>query len=169
MTDSRRDPAAPGDAERAAQRGLFAARTRGRELALKYLYQWDARRGVDVGSFDAFAIVEDERGAAVDYGRRLVDGVLRRRDEIDERLKTLAKNWSLHRMATVDRNVLRIGAYEMIMPEPQPPGVAINEAVELGKKYGASQSGKFINGILDKLSRTPGFLVAPRPAGDGKE
>ncbi len=159
--DDEDEPKAPVDAapeiQRSPQRALFAARTRGRELALKFLYQYDFRRE-DAGSFDAFAVFEDERGVAVDFARRLVEGVIRRRDAIDEGLKSVAKNWSLQRMAAVDRNVLRIGVCEMTMSPASPPGVAINEAVELGKKFGAQQSGKFINGVLDTLSKSPGFL-----------
>jgi N utilization substance protein B len=154
---------ASSPAARSPQRALFAARTRGRELALKYLYQLDLRRD-DASGFEEFAVFEDERGMAVDFARRLIQGVIARKATIDEGLKSVAKNWSLHRMAAVDRNILRLGACEMTMADPSPPGVAINEAVELGKKYGARQSGKFINGVLDKLSRSPGFLPAT-PAG----
>jgi N utilization substance protein B len=152
-------PIDPAEAVKNPQRALYAARTRGRELALKYLYQVDLRK-TDAPTFDAFATFEDERGIAVDFARRLVEGVRARRESIDAGLQSVAKNWSLHRMAAVDRNILRLSAVEMTMPTPSPPGVAINEAVELGKKFGAAQSGKFINGVLDKLSRTPGFLPA---------
>jgi transcription antitermination protein NusB len=170
--DEDRPAASPAEVAKSPQRALFAARTRGRELALKFLYQWDLRRGEGGGdrdAFDAFADFVGERGTAVEFGRRLVAQVIARHAEIDERLKSLAKNWSLHRMATVDRNILRLGAAEMTLDPPSPPGVAINEAVELGKRYGAQQSGKFVNGLLDKLARTPGFLPAapaagPRPA-----
>jgi transcription antitermination factor NusB len=155
-------PPAPVAEGRSPQRALFAARTRGRELALKYLYQWDLRRG-DAGAFDDFAQFAGERGVAVEFARRLVERVLGGHEAVDAHLGLLAKNWSLHRMAVVDRNILRLGAAEMTLADPSPPGVAINEAVELGKRYGSQQSGKFINGLLDKLARTPGFLPAAQP------
>jgi transcription antitermination protein NusB len=149
------------------RRAVFAARTKGRELALRYLYQRDLRSDAEP-SFEDFALFENARGAAVEFARMLVDGVAKNRATIDENLKALAKNWALHRMAVVDRNVLRLGACEMTLPRPSPPGVAINEAVELAKKYGSAKSGRFINGILDRLARSPGFLKADAaPIDDG--
>ena len=86
----------------------------------------------------------------LDFARGLLDGVRRNRTELDELLKKTADNWSLERMAVVDRNILRIGAYEMLHSDT-PERVAINEAVELAKRFGAKQSPHFVNGILDRF------------------
>ncbi len=83
----------------------------------------------------------------------LIRGTLEHRDELDERIRKHAKNWSLHRMAVVDRNLLRLAAYEMLYREDIPPVVSINEAVDIAKKYSTDDSGKFVNGILDSLRK----------------
>jgi len=95
-------------------------------------------------------LAEEVRSQAVQFGRHLVDGVRRNREQLDERIARAAEHWSLDRMAATDRNVLRIGAYELFYLDT-PPRVAIDEAVELAKRYGSAQSGPFVNGILDKL------------------
>ena len=77
------------------------------------------------------------------------------RPELDERIEQTAANWSLHRMAATDRNVLRLGAYEILHTDT-PPRVAIDEAVELAKRFGAAQSAQFVNGILDQLMHEQG-------------
>jgi N utilization substance protein B len=77
-------------------------------------------------------------------------GVMERRDELDARIEPIAQNWSLKRMAPTDRNVLRLGAYELLFMNT-PPKVAINEALEMAKRYGSAQSSQFVNGILDRL------------------
>ena len=86
----------------------------------------------------------------LEFSRSLVAGVRRHREELDKRLETTAANWSLHRMAATDRNVLRLGAYEILYSDT-PARVAVNEAVELAKRYGTAQSAQFVNGILDHL------------------
>ncbi|MGH7135274.1 MAG: transcription antitermination factor NusB, partial [Pirellulales bacterium] len=86
----------------------------------------------------------------VTFGQSLVAGVRRNRAELDDLLNRLAENWSLQRMATTDRNVLRLGAYEILYADT-PARVAINEAVELAKRFGSGQSAQFVNGILDRF------------------
>jgi len=88
--------------------------------------------------------------ALLEFARELVAGVRRHRAEMDRLFAEIAENWSLERMAPTDRNVLRLGAYEILFTET-PDRVAINEAVELAKRYGTAQSGPFVNGILDRL------------------
>lgn len=85
------------------------------------------------------------------FAHRLVEGTLRLRTEIDERLRTVTRNWDLKRMAGVDRNILRMTVYELAHCSDVPPKVAINEAIELGKKYSTANSGGFVNGILDRV------------------
>ena len=87
-----------------------------------------------------------------EFAEPLVRGVLEHREVIDERLQKLAANWDLHRMAGVDRNILRLAAFEMMHREDIPPVVAINEAVDIAKRFSTDESGRFVNGILDKLA-----------------
>ena len=86
-----------------------------------------------------------------DYARVLIKGVMDNRATLDGFIRSVARNWKLQRMATLDRNVLRIAVYEMILRKDIPAKVAINEAVDLGKRYGDSDSGAFVNGILDRI------------------
>jgi N utilization substance protein B len=91
----------------------------------------------------------------MEFGRGLIEGVRRNREQLDARITGAAEHWSLDRMAVTDRNVLRIGVYELLYTDT-PPRVAVDEAVDLAKRYGASQSGPFVNGILDKLMQQRG-------------
>ena len=81
----------------------------------------------------------------------LVNGVLETRGEIDTLIERFSKNWEIHRMSCVDRNVMRIAVYELLYCEDIPPKVSINEAVDVGKKFGTEESGAFINGIMDSI------------------
>ncbi len=81
----------------------------------------------------------------------LIRGTLEHLSEIDALIKKHTKNWQLHRIATVDRNILRLAIYEMLYREDIPPVVSINEAIEIAKKYSTEESGRFVNGILDKI------------------
>jgi N utilization substance protein B len=100
----------------------------------------------------------DEAAARL-FADPLIRGALERRDEVDEYIKRYAKNWDLHRMAAVDRNILRLAVYEMLFREDIPPVVSINEAVDIAKKFSTQDSGKFVNGILDRVK-----AELPRPA-----
>src|SRR5215213_2938976 len=88
----------------------------------------------------------------------LIRGAIEHRDAVDEQIKKYAKNWELHRIAAVDRNILRLAIYEMLYREDIPPIVSINEAVDIAKKFSTQDSGKFVNGILDKVK---GDLMRP--------
>ena len=90
------------------------------------------------------------QASLIEFARTLVAGVRRNRGELDELLGQTADNWRIERMAATDRNVLRLGACELLYTET-PGAVVINEAVELAKRYGTAQSAPFVNGILDKL------------------
>jgi len=85
------------------------------------------------------------------FAEPLVRGAIEHRDAIDEQIKKYATNWDLHRIAAVDRNILRLAIYEMLYREDIPPVVSINEAVDIAKKFSTQDSGKFVNGILDKV------------------
>jgi len=99
-----------------------------------------------------------EESATRIFAEPLIRGTLECQVEIDEQIKRHAKNWDLHRMAVVDRNVLRLAIYEMLHREDIPPVVSINEAVDIAKKFSTEDSGKFVNGILDKIK---GELMRP--------
>ena len=88
-----------------------------------------------------------------EFSTTLVDGTLKNLAKIDEYITSYAENWQLSRMAVIDRNIMRMGTFELLYLEDMPPKVAINEAVELAKKYGDTESGKFVNGILDKINK----------------
>jgi N utilization substance protein B len=98
------------------------------------------------------------------FADALVKGVLQHRDQLDELIRKHAKNWDLHRMAVVDRNILRLAIHEMLHREDIPPVVSINEAVDIAKKFSTQESGKFVNGILDKIK-----VEVLRPARTAKD
>lgn len=97
----------------------------------------------------------------------LVRGVMKNREVLDELIVRHARNWDLHRMAAVDRNIMRLAIYEMLHRDDIPPVVSINEAVDLAKKFSTADSGKFVNGILDKVK--DGILRPARTAREGGE
>jgi transcription antitermination protein NusB len=99
-----------------------------------------------------------EEAAVRLFADPLIRGTLEHRDECDAVIKKHAKNWDLHRIATVDRNVMRLAIFEMLHREDIPPVVSINEAVDIAKKFSTGDSGKFVNGILDKVK---GELMRP--------
>ena len=135
-------------------------RTRGRELALQFLFQLDFQGAPYLGELGAFLDEElgDHREAAevASYARRLVEGVARRREEVDQRIAAAATNWDVGRMAAVDRAALRLGTYELLYADDVPTRVAINEAIELAKRFSTESSGAFVNGILDRIRKDAG-------------
>ena len=143
-------------AQRRASRAVkpSARNTRGREVALQVLYQADQNPDSDPANLDRFLAgrVHDEKVRA--YARELVAGVRRHRDLIDERIGVVAENWRLDRMAAIDRNILRLASFEMIFRPDIPRKVAINEALELAKRYSTAQSSRFVNGVLDRLDQS---------------
>src|SRR5207247_10149584 len=92
-----------------------------------------------------------EEAAVRLFADPLIKGALENRDEADSVIKKHAKNWELHRIAAVDRNILRLAIYEMLHRDDIPPVVSINEAVDIAKKFSTQDSGKFVNGILDTV------------------
>lgn len=131
-------------------------RRKARELSLQLLYE------VDIRQREASEVLEDIfsryhfRKEVESYTRRLVEGTCHYLPHLDSLLRRYALNWTLERMAVVDRNILRWGIYELFFMKDVPPVVTINEAVEIAKKYGTEDSGKFVNGILDRIRRERG-------------
>lgn len=129
-------------------------RSRAREIALQVLYQDDLNPRNNPSIGDALIVRRLHKPELVDFARALVAGVRRYRDELDATIEKTAAHWSLSRMAVTDRNVLRLGAFE-ILHSTTPDRVAVNEAVELAKRYGTAQSAQFVNGILDRFMHKP--------------
>ncbi len=133
----------------------MARRSRAREVVLQLLFQWD-QNPTPVPREAVVRFVRDRLLSDADmekYSLALFDGVVVRKDEIDESLKTAATNWRLTRMTPVDRNVLRLGTYELLFDESKPPlEVVINEAIELAKRFGSEGSPAFVNGVLDRVA-----------------
>ncbi|HSV43319.1 MAG TPA: transcription antitermination factor NusB [Candidatus Bathyarchaeia archaeon] len=130
-------------------------RTLAREYALTIFYQKDITRFDIQVVVDNFWKNEEKADSEVKkFTERLVFGVNQNLDVIDEKISAYATNWQLKRMAIIDRNILRLGLFELLFAEDIPPKVTINEAVELAKKFGDVESSKFVNGILDKIHKT---------------
>lgn len=129
-------------------------RTKAREYVLQMLYQVDITRGnwqEILKSFWENNAQEDIHDEIKDFSAELLAGVVRHIQEIDLKISKYAANWQLERMAFVDRNIMRLGCFELFFRQDIPPKVAINEAVELAKKYSGVESGKFVNAILDQI------------------
>ena len=158
-------------------------RREARERAVQFLFQHDLNPPDDLDkALDEFwesqraAAIAGEKGPAT-WGQPvelppptaeetetrlfadpLIRGTIQYRDEIDDQIRNHVQNWELHRIAAVDRNILRLAIYEMLHREDIPPVVSINEAVDIAKKFSTNDSGKFVNGILDKVK---GELMRP--------
>jgi transcription antitermination protein NusB len=140
--------------------GGIGARRRARECALQMLYSLDVNPGLSVDQVfahfwkDFAGESPEERDADVmGFAERLVRGAQGNLAEIDEIIGRASKNWRLERMARVDRNLLRLGAYELRYESDVPGRVVINEAIELAKRFGTAESPAFVNGLLDRISQ----------------
>lgn len=126
-------------------------RSKAREVALCILYQHEVSKLGSAELFESYLEYYPQREEVIDFSRSLAEGVLARIDSLDAKIKTYAKNWEIERMAIIDRNVLRMAIYELLWIDDVPPKVSINEAIELAKKFGDTDSPRFVNGILDKI------------------
>jgi transcription antitermination protein NusB len=158
-------------------------RREARERAVQFLFQydlnkaenldeslnqfWDSQRGAALaeekgparwGQPQELPPATTEEAAVRLFAEPLIRGTLEKLTEIDGRIQHYAKNWDLNRMAVVDRNILRLAIYEMLYREDIPPVVSINEAVDIAKRFSTDESGRFVNGILDKIK---GDLMRP--------
>jgi N utilization substance protein B len=128
----------------------MSRRHRARQVALQVLYQNDLNPPAEPSAGAALLRQRLRSPELVAFAEGLVAGVRSHQAKLDGLIASAAAHWSLHRMAVTDRNVLRLGAYELLYTDTPPP-VAIDEAVELAKRYGTAQSSQFVNGILDRL------------------
>jgi len=126
-------------------------RTLAREAALQYLYEVDLVGAEEAEGLEEFLARQVGRVEARPHAARLIAGVLDHKRQIDAELRAAAENWSLERMAVVDRNVLRIGAYELLHDPDVPEKVAINEAIDLARRFSSEEACAFVNGILDRI------------------
>jgi N utilization substance protein B len=130
-------------------------RSRAREVALQLLFQRDLNARIDRAVLERFVRDRLRDETLVPFCLSLYDGVIANQADIDQRLSAAAENWRLNRMAAVDRNVLRLGAYELLHTPETPPSVALDEAIELARRYGSADSPAFVNGVLDRLRQPP--------------
>jgi len=126
-------------------------RRKSREFALQVLYQLDITEQDVSKVLTQFQNHFVGKGERDDFLERLVLGVTEHRSEIDELIERFSENWRLERMAVIDRTILRLAIFELLYCEDIPPKVTLNEAIELGKRFGSEDSGRFINGILDRI------------------
>ncbi|MEJ5359624.1 MAG: transcription antitermination factor NusB [Desulfobacterales bacterium] len=143
----------------------MGARRKAREAALQALFFMDHGGRFTPEALARFRADFAPKPEALPHFERLVRGVLRTRGVLDRLIERYSENWSLERMGGVDRNVMRIALYEMLWCADIPHRVAIDEAVEIGKKYGGEESGAFINGIVDRvrLALERGEVEPPGP------
>lgn len=130
-------------------------RTKARELAVKFMYQLDQRgnRTVTDEELEEFFKESSRSREVIDFAKELIKGTNEHLAVIDRRIEEVSHNWKLDRMAAIDRNVIRLAAYELMFRTDIPALVSINEAIEIAKKFSTRKSGAFVNGILDSLRK----------------
>ncbi|MBU1121224.1 MAG: transcription antitermination factor NusB [Candidatus Omnitrophota bacterium] len=126
-------------------------RSKAREVALHVLYQREIAKDSSSESFQRYIEYNPQKQEVIDFSASLFNGVTENITFIDSVIKKYVKNWEIDRMAVVDRNILRIACFELVFLEEVPPKVAINEAIELAKRFGDIDSPRFVNGVLDKI------------------
>src|SRR5438105_8912494 len=148
----------------------MGSRTKARECALQALYQLDTSGGEPRDVLRAIlAHFEDADADTAQFAEQLVRGVQSERGRIDELIQQSSAHWKLDRMARVDRNILRLAVYEIIRRADVPLRVTLNEAIELGKKFGSEESSAFVNGVLDRIAhaREMASAVPKQPEREG--
>jgi N utilization substance protein B len=128
-------------------------RRKSRELALQALYQGELAGKNGLLDFEEFCAHFQVNKKSIPYAKKLMDGVHEKGDVLNQLISKYAENWRLERMSLIDRNILRLAVYEVHFQNDVPVSVAINEAVEIAKRYSTDDSGPFINGILDAMAK----------------
>ncbi|MFZ1362270.1 MAG: transcription antitermination factor NusB [Candidatus Nanopelagicales bacterium] len=135
----------------------MSARSKARKRALDVLFESDVR---GTSALDSLTALEGRADFEINpYTAEIVNGVVDNRERIDELMETYSSGWSVARMPRVDRNVLRIGTWELIWADDVPDGVAISEAVELASDLSTDDSGRFVNGLLSKIAEVKEHIV----------
>jgi N utilization substance protein B len=142
----------------------MGARHSGREAALQMLFQIEVSGATADGAIDLFwrNFLDGADPEGRDYADAIVRGVEAKRDELDARITEASTHWRLERMARVDRNVLRLGTWELAFRADVPRAVILDEAVELAKAFGTDESSAFVNGVLNRIAETLGRHDEPR-------
>ena len=132
------------------------------------LFQIDMAGGVPAEVYPHFWREHEAELEVREFAQGLVEGVMREREALDRVISGSVDNWRIERMAVVDRNILRVAVYELAWLPHTPSVVVLDEAIEVGKKYGSEQSGSFINGILDSVRKRieRGEVPSARPTGE---
>lgn len=129
-------------------------RRKAREYALQMLFQWDITHdSIDQVAASFFQNQPEESQVVVDFANQLVTGTVEHVERIDEFIRRHAEHWRLDRMATVDRNILRLAVQEFLYDKDTPKTVVINEAIEIARRFSAQESPQFINGVLDSIKK----------------
>jgi N utilization substance protein B len=131
----------------------MGARRKAREIALQLLFQMDLTKESVEETFSTFFCERSYRPEIEEFAKKLAIGTREHREEIDKIISKSLDNWRLPRIAVVDRNILRMAVYEFLYESNTPKKVVINEAIEIGKKFGSKESGQFINGVLDAIKQ----------------
>lgn len=131
----------------------MSARHEARMLAVQFLFQCDFNPGDLDPALEVFWLERKAPGKSRQFAEELIRGVLDHHVELDEKLQKYAQNWEIKRMGAVDRNVMRAALFEMLYRSDIPPVVSINEAVDLAKELSSEESGKFVNGVLDRARK----------------
>lgn len=131
---------------------MVSVRRKARELALQALYEIDTSGHKADEVVERLLAEEMFSGENADFTRELVKGVIQNKEELDGRIKTFAPAWPVSQVPVIDRNILRLAIFEILIDNKVPLKVAINEAIELAKTYGADNSSKFVNGVLGAVS-----------------
>lgn len=142
---------------------MMGIRRKARELALQVLYQMEVTRDPAPAGPDSFWGHFPSRPASRDFAQRLIAGTVEHRAEIDGFLTDAVENWRLDRMAKVDLIILRLATYELVYCPDIPLNVSIDEAIEIGNRYGSDDSPTFINGVLDQVAHANGLEESERP------
>ncbi len=135
----------------------MGTRRTARTLALQVLYRWNLQQDVTIQAWENW-VVGDADPSAVAFAKMLVDGVIAHRESVDALISKHTRNWAVDRLSMVDRNVLRIGIFELMYCDDIPSAVTINEAIEVAKQFGDDDSGSFVNGVLDALAKSGSTL-----------
>jgi N utilization substance protein B len=131
----------------------MGTRRKSRELTLQFLYQGELAGQDNLLDFEEYCIHFQVNKKAIPYAKKLLDGVQEKGDAINQLIRKYAENWRLERMSVIDRNILRLAVYEVHYQDDVPISVAINEAVEIAKRFSTDDSAPFINGILDGVAK----------------
>lgn len=135
----------------------MSSRREAREFALQILYQMDLSKEEAEESLKKFWADKSISPEAKKFTEKLVKGTFTRQKDIDPFIRKYTEHWKIERLNAIDRNILRFAIYELLYLEDIPPAVSINEAIEIAKKYSTVDSGKFINGVLDKIKTKQGI------------